>query len=165
MNNIQALSSLVTVDRNPAIKRILPADYLVNIRPEQVRLIARQLDQVEKNNQRRIETARMYNEGLQGLKKIILPPAREDGSHIYTYYPVRITDRHAFMRFAFSQKRDLVLSHYHNTAALSIFREYARPCPVADQTARELVYLPTYPAYNKSEILKTIQTVRDYDRA
>lgn len=162
LHSVEAIQDLVTVDRHPKRSDIIRQELLCRLRPEQARLIQSQLDGVEKNNQARIEAARLYHEGLKDISELILPPLRTDGSHIYTYYAMRAPDRHALMRHMLHRNRDLVLSHYHNTAHLDIFKEFYQPCPEAEGTAKQLIYLPTYPRYSLNEIDRTIQAVRAF---
>jgi dTDP-4-amino-4,6-dideoxygalactose transaminase len=54
------------------------------------------------------------------------------------------------------------LSYYHNTAALPIFQEFFSPCPNADATAKELVYLPSYPRCRSDQVDQNIQIIRDF---
>jgi perosamine synthetase len=162
LKQVDAILDLVTVDRYPKRADTIRQELLCRLRPSQSRLILSQLDGVHTNNQARIRTAQRYYEGLKDIAQIILPPMKTDGSHLYTYYAVRFPDRHAFMRYAFEHGRDLVLSHYHNTASLSIFKEFYRDCPNAEATAKELVYLPTYPRYKTTEIDQTIRVIHGF---
>jgi dTDP-4-amino-4,6-dideoxygalactose transaminase len=164
LNEISALNGMVSVDRHPMRKNELPNSYKVRMSPAQARLIPGQLPGVEANNQARIAAANLYYQGLKDIPEITLPPHLTDGSHIYTYYAFRAPDRHALMRYALKHKRDLVVSHYHNCAALPIFSDFYRSCPNADATAKELLYLPTYPRYDVTEIHKNIAVTRSYFR-
>jgi perosamine synthetase len=162
LKKIDAILDMVTVDRHPKRANTIRPELLCRLRPAQASLILRQLDEVEANNRARVRTAERYDAGLRDIPELILPPLRTDGTHIYTYYPVRFPDRHGFMRYAFQRRRDMVLSHYHNTAALDVFKDFYQPCPNADATAKELVYLPTYPRYQPDQIDKNIRVIRDY---
>ncbi len=162
LNSVEAIQDLVTVDRHPQRWNTIRKELLCRLRPAQARLIQAQLEGVEANNQARIETAWLYNAGLKDIPELILPPLRTDGSHIYTYYALRAPDRHALMRHMLQRHRDLVLSHYHNTASLEVFKEFHQPCPEAEATAKQLIYLPTYPRYRREEIDRTLRAVREF---
>lgn len=162
LNGISAITDMVTVDRYPRRFEEMPERLLRRMTPLQARLIAGQLGRVEAHNRARIEAAKRYHEGLSGLPGVVLPPLRTDGSHIYTYYPIRVPDRIALNRFALRRRRDFVLSHYHNCASLAIFKEHFRDCPRAQRTSEQLIYLPTYPGYPGPELEKNIQAVRDF---
>lgn len=159
---VESVSKIVSVDADPTRFDTMPKHLLCRMIPIQASLAAPQLAELEKNNAKRIETAKKYYEALKNIPELILPPMRTDGSHTYTYYAVRCPDRLGLMRFAMENNRDLVLCHYHNTASLEIFKEFYRDCPIAQASANELVYLPTYPAYPDSEIEKTIAMVKSF---
>ena len=162
LNKIAWLNDLVTVDRHPQLKKSLPEHFRQRMRPSQAKELLRQLPHLEKNNEERIKRATLYHEGLKDLPHIILPPHHTDYSHLYTYYPIQVPDRHALMRYGFEKKRDWVLSHYHNCASLPCFKEYFSPCPSAQKTSESLIYLPTYPRYPVEEVRKNIKILREF---
>lgn len=162
LNRIEKINNITIVDRLPERKDSIPSSYLSRMRPMQARICLDQLSNVENNNRMRIRAARIYNEGLKDIAELILPPFREDGSHLYTYYPIQYHDRHALMRFAMEHKRDLVLSHYHNCANLECFSKYYRNCPNATETSKDLIYLPTYPRYTLAEIHENVRVIRAF---
>ena len=80
------------------------------MRPSQAKELLRQLPHLEKNNEERIKRATLYHEGLKDLPHIILPPHHTDYSHLYTYYPIQVPDRHALMRYGFEKN---AIGSYH----------------------------------------------------
>jgi dTDP-4-amino-4,6-dideoxygalactose transaminase len=164
LKRIGFLNRLVTVDARPRRKRSLPSSYRVRFTPFQARLGIALLEGVEEDTRKRIAHAKLYHEGLQGTRCIALPPLRTDGSHIYTYFPIRVKDRRRFLEFLFRQGRDVGASPYHNCAGLACFSSYHRPCPKAQRLSQELVQLPTYPEYREEEIARTIEVIRLFDR-
>ncbi len=60
------------------------------------------------------------------------------------------------------QGRDITMSYHRNCASVPCFAEYARPCPNAQATADQLIYLPTYPRYGRAEIEKTVAAIRSF---
>lgn len=162
LKKIHWLNNLVTVDRHPKRKDTLPLHFKQRMLPIQAKQLLKQLPQLEKNNAERIKRAVLYYNGLSDLPHIILPPHHTDYSHLYTYYPIQVPDRHALMHYAFEKKRDWVLSHYHNCANLTCFKEYYTSCPSAQKTAESLIYLPTYPRYPLTEVQKNIEIFRAF---
>ncbi|MFH1618778.1 MAG: DegT/DnrJ/EryC1/StrS family aminotransferase [bacterium] len=165
LHGVAAIQDMVTVDRHPVRRSAIPEELLCRMWPMQARLIAAQLDGVASGNSTRVSAGQRYHEGLSGIPQLILPPLRTDNSHIYTYYPIRCPDRHALMRYAMLRRLDLVLSHYHNTASIPVFSDFSRSCPRAEATAKELLYLPTYPRYRRDQIDKNIEVIRDFFRS
>jgi perosamine synthetase len=162
MHSVDAILDMVTVDRHPLRKSSIPSSLLCRMWPSQANLIKDRLDGVEAHNADRLRAAQRYDAGLRDLPQLILPPLRKDGSHIYTYYAVRCPDRHALMRFGLTRGRDWVLSHYHNCASLEIFKDFYASCPIAEATAKELLYLPTYPRYSPEEVDRNIKVIREF---
>jgi perosamine synthetase len=52
--------------------------------------------------------------------------------------------------------------HLRNCPDLEQFREFYGDCPNARAAARELILLPTYPAYPLSEIQQNIKTIQRF---
>lgn len=162
LHKLRALDKFVKVDVEPKAKEKLPPTYLRQLSPLQATLADSQIDRVQPNNEARIRTAHLYDDGLKDIAQIIRPPRRDDGSHTYTYYAIRVPDREALMRFSYLNRRDLVLAHYHNNAHLKCFEKYNSDCPIAQATSQQLVYLPTYPRYPEAEARKNIEMLRKF---
>src|SRR5262249_61904620 len=88
------------------------------------------------------------------------PPFREDGSHTYTYYPIQFEDRHALVRHLMRRGCDVAPQHLKNCADLSSFKEFARDCPNARATASQTILLPTYPRYQREDVMRNVQAIR-----
>lgn len=162
LNGIDAINNKLKIDLDPAMRREMPVEYLFRMTPLQARLGLEQLARVEPDMQRRIHAARKYHSGLRDIPQLLLPPLREDGSHIYWYFPIQYDDRKALVRYAMEHGRDISESYHRNCAELACFAEFRRPCPNARATANALIYLPTYPRYSDDEIEKTIAVIRRF---
>ena len=162
LNNVGALNNQLKIDTNPKLKKKIPIDYLVRMTPLQARLILHQWANIERDTAQRIKAAEIYDAGLKDLKELILPPLRTDGSHLYTYYPIQYDQRLELVRYASLHYRDIAESHHRNCANLPCFQEYARSCPNAEETARTLIYLPTYTSYGLKEVEKNVKMIRNF---
>jgi dTDP-4-amino-4,6-dideoxygalactose transaminase len=162
LNDVNAINERLKIDVNPEIKRQMPAEYLARMTPLQARLILSQLDRVENDMSRRIRAARRWHAALQGLPEIILPPLRDDGSHIYWYFPLQYAERHKLVAYAMERGCDITESYHRNCAALPCFAQYARDCPRAEAVASSLIYLPVYPRYTDAEIDRTAAVIRSF---
>ena len=141
----------------------MPEEYLCRMTPSQARLLLAQLDHVDPDNAARIRAAELYHQGLADLgNRLVLPPRRNDGSHIYTYFPVQFTPRQDLIKSLQSQNRDLAQQYLHNCADLPSFAAYRRDCPRARKTSASTILLPTYPRYPVAEIEKNIACIREY---
>lgn len=162
LHDVNAINNRLKIDFDPKIKRVVPPEYLWRMMPLQARMILKQLDRVDSDMRARIAAAKMYDEGLRDLEGLILPPLREDGTHIYWYYTIQYEERHSLVRHAMRKQRDITESYHRNCAALPCFAEYRRECPNAEATASSLIYLPTYPRYSRAEIKRTISAIRQF---
>ena len=162
LHNIPFLMNRVMVDVDPKMKRVLPESYLRRMMPMQAKLAVPQLDHVEHDNEIRIKYARIYYEGLKNISELIISPLHYDCSHTYAYYTIQAADRHALIRHLMRNGCDIAASHYKNCADLPAFQEWYRDCPNARETARSLVYLPTYPRYSERNVKKNVEVIRNF---
>jgi len=162
LHDVGLLNRQVSFDQGPSMKRVLSESYLRRMTRMQAKLVLSQLENLDNATRARIETARLYHEGLKDVPGLGLPPLRADHSHIYTYYPVQVDDRAAFLKHMMRARRDVAAQHLRNCADLPCFAEFARDCPNARRTAERLVLLPTYPRYGRREAMRNIDAIRDY---
>jgi dTDP-4-amino-4,6-dideoxygalactose transaminase len=131
----------------------------------QARLVLDQLPRVDANAQKRMALAAMYWDGLHDLPGVLLPPLRDDLSHIYLGFPIQVPNRGELQRYMMKHGRDVIIQHLGNTADLECFAEYRRDCPNARRTASSVLLLPDYPGYKPSEVRKNIEVIRRYFRS
>lgn len=162
LNKVDAINKRMMIDVDPALKTEMPEGYLRQMRPMQGRLVLDHINKARRDTAARVEAAKRYHEGLQGLERLTLPPLRTDGSHMYWYYPIQFEDRADLVRYAMENGRDITESYHRNCSDLPCFARWQRDCPNARQTASEVIYLPTYPRYSLNEIDKNIRVIRAY---
>lgn len=163
LHGIEAITKRWRGEDDPQRKHEIPETYLRRISPLQARLVRRALGQVDSDTRVRIEYARQYFEGLKDLEpKLMLPPMREDLSHIYLTYPIQVPDRHALLRFMTERGRDLAIQHIGNAADYECFSDFARDCPNARSTGDQVLLLPTYPSYGRNEVTRNIRLIREF---
>ena len=153
---------LVRAENNPTLHQALPEHYRRRMTPLQARLVMRQLGEVDRDMRIRIGLARRYHDGLSDLPEIGLPPLREDGSHTYLSFPIRVAGRDELVQHMMRQGRDVKTQHYVNLAELPCFSAYARDCPNVRTVAQQVLLLPIYPGYSESEIERNIGALRSY---
>lgn len=162
LRNFNALGRLVETKRDPVAYRQIPKQYLKRMTPLQARLVAEQLEDVDRCSQARVAHVRSYHYGLSDVPGIRLPPLREDGADIYLSLPVQVPDREKLVKYMMRQGRDLRVRHIANAADLPCFAEFARECPNARTAAERGFLLPTYPRYPESEVEKNIHVMREF---
>jgi perosamine synthetase len=162
LKNIRFINKFVETELDLSGKENIPEHYLRKMTPMQARIAHSKLDKVDENNKKRIHYANLYYEGLKDLKGLTLPPIKNDGSHIYTYFPIQIKDRKKLVRWMTKEKSDIGVQHLKNTADLPAFKKYWRDCPNARKTANEVILLPTYPKYGEKMVKHNIKVIRCY---
>jgi dTDP-4-amino-4,6-dideoxygalactose transaminase len=160
--DIDFINRFVTIELDTSRKDELPESYKSQMTPFQARLALSQLNRIERDSQIRIENGLRYYEGLKDIKELIIPPARRDFSHIYTYFPIQYPQRKDLIKFMMKHCRDVAAQHYKNNADLPDFQEFYRDCPNARKVSQELIFLPTYPRYSRREVEKNIAVIRKY---
>lgn len=162
LHDVAFLNQQTSVDTDPQIKRVLPESYLRRLTHMQARLVLRQLGAVDEQSRARVRTAEMYHAGLRDIPEVVLPPLRTDLSHIYTYFPIQVTDRDALLRQLMREHRDVAAQHLKNCADLPCFEEFQRECPNARENAGSVVLLPTYPRYGARDAEQNMKVIRRY---
>ena len=162
INQIDAINNRLKIDIDPELHPTLPKSYRCRLTPLQARLIRSQLENVEKDSEARLASARLYHDGLADIEDLIIAPLCEEGQHVYWYYPIQYANRRALVSHVMRQGRDITPSYHRNCASLPCFSNYARYCPNAQATADSLIYLPTYPRYAQEEVRETIRAIRSF---
>jgi perosamine synthetase len=163
-HDLRLADRLVQAENNPILYEELPEHYRRRMTSLQARLVARQLDDVDRHMEIRIGLARRYHDGLSDLPEIGLPPLREDGSHTYLSVPIRVAERAQLVNHMMRHGRDVKIQHYFNLADLPCFSAYARDCPNARTVARQVLLLPAYPGYAPAEVERNVVALRSYFR-
>jgi dTDP-4-amino-4,6-dideoxygalactose transaminase len=125
-------------------------------------MVLRQLDQLDQNSATRIRYAKLYYQGLKDIADLIIPPFREDGSHIYNYFPIQYYDRKELVRWMMKHGRDLAVQHLKNCASLPSFAPEFQECENAELTANQVILLPNYPSYGEAEVKKNNVGIRNF---
>jgi perosamine synthetase len=162
LNNVERLNNQWRGEMNPQRKSAIPQAYLRQMTPMQARLVRRQIDAVDEHTATRLSYARRYHDGLSDIAEIILPPLRDDGSHIYLTFPIQVPDRDALVRHLMENCRDVTVQHITNAAEAECFAEFGRDCPNSRATARSVVLLPCYPSYGMAGVEENVRLVRKF---
>ena len=162
LNDIDIINNRVTIDRNPERKESIPGIYLKRMTSLQAQLALFQIENVDKDSDARIHFAGMYHEGLRDIEELVIAPFHADRRHIYTYYAIQAPDRHALVRRLMQEGCDVAISHHKNCADLPAFKEFYRDCPNARNTAKNLIYLPTYPRFSEKQAREIVRIIRKF---
>jgi dTDP-4-amino-4,6-dideoxygalactose transaminase len=164
LHDVESLNKRWRGEDAPKIKLQIPESYLRRMTPMQARLLKPQIPQVDRLSEIRVGYARIYDEGLAGIRDIITPPFTDDGSHIYLNYALQVPDRHALLRFLMQHARDLTVQHMGNNADYACYAQWHRDCPNARATGTSVLLLPTYPGYGEREVERNALLIQRYFR-
>lgn len=129
-----------------------------------------QLKKIEELNEKRQLNAKMFTQGLAGIKGLILPNTLNDRKHVFHQYTIRITEE-----FKTSREKLMEFLEYNNIGS-TIY--YPKPLhlhphftklgykegdfPVAERLAKEVLSLPVHPSLTKEEIGLIIDKIKEY---
>lgn len=119
-----------------------------------------QLERLENFNNKRRTIATIYAKEFNIIIK------DED---IFIRFPIQVEEPRELMQFA--KKRGVLLGDWYSHVvdpkgvALSKIGYRAGSCPVAEQKAKRIVNLPTYPRMSEQDAEKVIEIVKDYVRS
>ena len=116
LNDIELINKRTANDPNPFLRDTVPDSLKVRLSPMQARTILSQLSRVEPHLQKRVETARLYHEGLRDLPGVLLPPMDEDGADGFIVFPIQVEDRAALLVHLMKMGRDCASYFYKNCA-------------------------------------------------
>ncbi len=127
-----------------------------------------QLKKLEGFIERRIENAKMLNEGLKGVKGIITPKMQAETRHVFNQYTIRVADD-------FKISRDMLVKKLKD-AGIGAFVYYPKPIYAqkyylelgykdnlknAENAAKEVVSIPVHPGVTKEDIEVIIDTINE----
>ena len=162
LNEIKWINRRVEIELDLKLKDKIPENYLKRMTPWQARLAMSQLDNLEAHRQNRLAKAELYFENLKNIDGLILPPEKNKSANGYMVFPVQYQDRKKLLKWLMAHNRDVAAQHLKNCADLPSFSAFYRDCPVARKTANEVIVLPTYPRYPRSETQKNIEIIKSF---
>jgi len=125
-----------------------------------------QLENIDQQNQRRIDMSGFYNEALRNIKGIELPVI-EDKSSVFHLYTIRVTEEA-------KMNRDALQNQLYDRGVESLVY-YPRPLhfypmyrqigyeegdfPLAEKACREVLSLPIYPSLREAELQEVVQII------
>jgi perosamine synthetase len=128
-----------------------------------------QLGKLDTLNQRRIEIAGKYTEGLKGIKGLLTPSVGKDMKHVFHIYLLLLQkdfrlSKEDFMWELYTKKQIKVWSHYmpiHLTKAYRRLGHGEGECPVAEKLFDSYVSVPIHPRMTEESIQYVIDSIRE----
>jgi len=128
-----------------------------------------QLRKLDSLNTRRIEIARKYTDGLEGMRGLCLPHVPSHLKHVFHVYLLLLQPefracKEDFMWDLYTKKQIKVWSHYMPIHLTNIYRSMGHSegeCPVAEAAFERYVSLPIHPRMNEESIQYVINSIRE----
>jgi dTDP-4-amino-4,6-dideoxygalactose transaminase len=128
-----------------------------------------QLRKLDALNARRIEIAKKYTEGLQGIRGLRLPFVSPDVKHVFHVYTVLVEpefplNKEDFMWALYTQKNIKVWSHYVPIHLSTVYRNRghrAGECPMAERLYQRYVSIPIHPRMTGESIQYVVDSIRE----
>lgn len=131
-----------------------------------------QLKKADSLNEKRRANAQRLNEGLSSLPGIITPTVRENNTHVFHQYTIRITPACPVTRDALAnhlKSKEIGCGVYY-PKPLHLHPHFMRlgfkpgDFPVAERMAQEVLALPVHPGVTQDNIDYIIKTIQAYAR-
>jgi dTDP-4-amino-4,6-dideoxygalactose transaminase len=128
-----------------------------------------QLRKLDSLNARRIEIARQYSEGLEGIEGLTLPFVSPENKHVFHVYTVLLEPafsqtKEDFMWDLYTQKRIKAWSHYMPIHLTTVYRKLGHQpgeCPIAEKLFEKYVSIPIHPRMTDEVIQYVIDSIRE----
>ncbi|MHB1938565.1 MAG: DegT/DnrJ/EryC1/StrS family aminotransferase [Acidobacteriaceae bacterium] len=128
-----------------------------------------QLRKLDSLNARRVEIAKNYTEGLQGIHGLRLPFVAPEVKHVFHVFAVLVepefpVNKEDFMWSLYTQKKIKVWSHYtpiHLSTAYRNLGHREGECPVAEKMFQKYVSIPIHPRMTDQAIQYVIESIRE----
>ncbi len=116
-------------------------------------------------NEMRLKNARYYDDVLEGIGDIVLPPSRENVLHIYHVYSIRTSKRDELMQHL---KNNNIGTAIHYPVALPFMETFSNlnlkhdDFPIAAKYQDEILSLPMYPELKIDTINYIANTIKEF---
>jgi perosamine synthetase len=128
-----------------------------------------QLQKLHSLNERRMQIARMYSDGLEGIEGLTLPFVAPQNKHVFHIYCLLLEDsfsrnKEDFMWELYTSKRIKAWSHYMPIHLTTVYRNMGHQpgeCPVAEKLFEKYVSLPIHPRMTDEVVQYVIDSVRE----
>ncbi len=129
-----------------------------------------QLKKVDILNGKRIRNAKKLNQGLKGIRGVIIPEVKEGEKHVFHQYTIRINEEFDSTReelMAYLKEKGIGYGVYY-PKPLHLHPHFmnkgykAGDFPVAEKMAKEVLSLPVHPSLTQENINYIIHTIRAY---
>ena len=151
--NIKFINKFVETELDVSRKTELPDIYLTKPSKFQTFLAYKNLSMVKNDEDKRIEYAKIYQNRLNQYSELKFQDNTNSSDNIYTYFPVYLERMQELRSYLIKNNIDVGPQHYKNTASILSFEDFYKNCSVAERVSKNLLLLPTYPRFNKRNVI------------
>jgi perosamine synthetase len=124
---------------------------------------------LESLNQRRIQIAKRYSEGLKGIKGLTLPFVSPENKHVFHIYCLLLEDsfplsKEDFMWELYTSKKIKAWSHYMPIHLTTVYRKMGHQpgeCLVAEKLFEKYVSIPIHPRLTDEVVEYVIDSIKE----
>jgi dTDP-4-amino-4,6-dideoxygalactose transaminase len=129
----------------------------------QAAILRVKLNYLDEWNNKRIEVAKKYNEGLENVVKI--PTEKDYAKHIYHQYSIRADRRDELM--VYLKEKEIAVGVYYPRALhlQQCFKDLGYKegdLPVVEQVTKEILSLPVFPEMTDTQIDFVVKLIREF---
>ena len=153
-------------DKNLPVEYIyLSNDFVDTFSKIQAAVGLAQLNKIKRNIEKRKKIAQIYNDELNDIKSIVLPPIIQDAS--YAHYTIRIKNRNKFEHFMKKQGIQINKVFDYSIPDIPRFKNYIKNHNTYDNSniaSKNNVNIPIYPQLldEKYKIYRVIKSIKKY---
>jgi len=120
-----------------------------------------QLKKLEKNNEKRRNIFKKYNEAFKDVKEIETPLWKGDIKSACHNYVAKVENRDELIQYL--AKNDISSGvHYKPLYLHPVYKHIKAECPITDRIWKKLILLPLYPDMKNEEINKVINCIKEF---
>jgi len=128
-----------------------------------------QLKKLDHLNERRIQIAKAYSEGLKGIEGLTLPFIAPQNKHAFHIYCLLVEEsfslsKEDFMWELYTRKQIKAWSHYMPIHLTTVYRNMGHQpgeCPVAEKLFEKYVSIPIHPRLSDEVVQYVIDSIKE----
>lgn len=167
MRVLAALKSSAPLDTEPGTETISEQEKTVSLLYRLTNLQSavglHQLSRLDALNEKARVNASIYNRELQGLPWAQLPVNLPESKHCYLYYRIQVDKREDFRREMLKRGIDTAPDDMSDCTQLSLFKDQAGSCPVAQKLPLRIVEIPNNQDLREKDLLRITRVIRQCD--
>ena len=159
--DIDVITSLLKIERNPKKFTSLPENFVVRPHPAFFAVLHREIERFSENVVSRGRVAAHYVEEVAGCEQVSLYNLRPGNDVLYVL-AASVKEPGGLRSFLYQKNKEISVCYHKNCAALPCFSEHAAPASNAAMIERTTIYLPCNPDMQRSAVAKIVKDIASY---